>query len=69
MKKLETDQIRYRHVYEDQGQWHVHNQHAHIKRFNFSCNASIKTGRTQGLPYFITVRFEHFPEKSDTCQS
>lgn len=56
-------------MYEDLGQLHVHNQHEHIKRYNFSCTVSIKTGRSQQLLYFIITRFEHFPEKSDTCQS
>lgn len=56
-------------MYEDLGQLHVHNQHEHIKRYNFSCNVSIKTARSQQLLYFIITRFKHFPEKSDTCQS
>lgn len=69
MKQPETAQIRNRHMYEDLEQLHVHNQHELIKRYNFSCNVSIKIGRSQRLPYFIVTRFEHFPEKSDTCQS
>lgn len=69
-KKPETAQIRKRHTCEDWGHSHVHNQHEHLKRYNFSCNVSIKTGRSQQLlPYFSITRFEHFPAKSDTCQS
>lgn len=69
-KKPETAQIRNRHMCEDLGQLHVHNQHEHLKRYNFSCNVSIKTGRSQQLlPYFFITTSEHFPVKSDTCQS